>query len=72
LHDCVWFESQGIPAVAILSSGFAEAALNQAESLGMPELRLVVVPHPIQNRTDDEMRELADSVYEDLLGALLS
>lgn len=38
----------------------------------MPDLRRILVPHPIQNRTDQEMRELADRIYEELLRTLRS
>jgi hypothetical protein len=30
----------------------------------------VFVPHPIQDRTDDEMRALADSAYESIVAAI--
>jgi hypothetical protein len=30
----------------------------------------VFVPHPIQDRTDDEMRALADAAVDAVLGAL--
>jgi hypothetical protein len=30
----------------------------------------VLVPHPIQDRTDDEMRALADAAVADILAAL--
>lgn len=70
MHDSVWFESQGVPAIPIISDGFTEAAATQAKTLGMPDLRYVVVQHPIQSRTDVEMHELADRAYPDILRAL--
>jgi len=30
----------------------------------------VFVPHPIQDRTDDEMRALADSAYDSIVAAI--
>jgi hypothetical protein len=30
----------------------------------------VFVPHPIQDRTDDEMRALADAAVDDIVAAL--
>ena len=58
-----------MPSVSIASSGFVDAATAQANALGMDAKRCFV-RHPIQDRTDAEMRELADAVVDDVLGAL--
>lgn len=71
MHDTVWFEIQGIPAVTIASEEFEEAATIQAEALGLPEAHRVFVQHPIQDATDDEMREKADAVFDQIVKALL-
>ncbi|MDE0350065.1 MAG: hypothetical protein OXM56_10205 [Gammaproteobacteria bacterium] len=70
MHDTVWFEIQGVPAVSIASSEFREAAGAQAEALGMDDARCCFVRHPIQDRTDDEMRALADDVVGEVIDAL--
>jgi hypothetical protein len=70
LHDTVWFEIQGTPAVSIASSEFRDAAETQARALGMEDARRVFVPHPIQDATDDEMRSKADEVIEAVMAAL--
>jgi len=72
LHDTVWFEIQGIPAVTIASEEFESAATIQAEALGLPEAQRVFVAHPIQDATDDEMRAKADQVFEQIVKALLA
>ena len=51
-------ESRGIPAGFIASSEFVEAAAAQGKSLGIKPAS-VFVPHPIQDRTDAEMVQLA-------------
>jgi len=71
LHDSVYFEIQGIPAVSIASEEFKDAAATQAKALGMDAKRCFV-RHPIQDRTDDEMRQLADEILEDVIAALTS
>lgn len=71
MHDTVWFETQGIPAVSIASSAFEGAALTQAKALGLEEVRFVLVEHPIQDATDDEMRAKADAAFEQVIAALL-
>jgi len=70
LHDTVWFEIQGTPAVTIASSEFVDAAETQARALGMLDARRVFVPHPIQDATDDEMRHKAEDVADAVIGAL--
>ncbi len=70
MHDNVWFEIQGIPAVAIASSEFGEAAEHQRRALGMNNARYVLVPHPIQDASDDEMRIKAAQAFEQIIAAL--
>lgn len=62
-------EGTGIPSVMVASTAFVDAADAQATALGV-EPRRVFVPHPIQDRTDDEMRSLADAAFEDVIDAL--
>ena len=54
----------------IASSTFIDAAQRQAEALGLPEVRRVFVPHPIQDAMDDEMRAKADAIVNDVIAAL--
>ena len=64
LRDVVEFESAGRPAVLIASDAFVQAAEDQAGKLGQPELRRAFVAHPIQDRTDEEMRALAAAIVD--------
>ena len=59
-------ESRGIPAGFVASSEFMQAAEAQGNSLGIHP-KSVFVPHPIQDRTDDEMKELARNAIEQVL-----
>jgi len=70
LRDVIELEALGTPAVLAASSAFRDAADEQAVLLGQPELRRVLVAHPIQDRTDDELRELARGVVGELLQAV--
>jgi hypothetical protein len=63
-------ETLGRPAVLAASSAFATAADEQAALLGQPQLRRVLITHPIQDRTDDEVRKLAQAAIDDLLNAI--
>lgn len=71
MHDTVYFEINHIPSVFIASSEFVSAAEAQSAALGMPNVNRVFVPHPIQDATDDEMRERADEVVDQVIAALV-
>ena len=66
----MWFEIQGLPAVSIASSEFAEAAEVQRKALGMEGARYLLVDHPIQDANDEEMRGKAREVFESVVAAL--
>ena len=70
LRDVLGFEEDGRPGVLVASSVFKDAAAAQAEALGAPDTRRVLVPHPVQDRTDEELRGLAQSIVDELLAAL--
>lgn len=55
----------------IASSEFIDAAEVQSRALGLPDVRRIFVPHPIQDATDEEMRAKADAIVEQVIEALL-
>ncbi len=69
MHDISDLESRGLPAVFVASAEFVEASEAQASALGFPAAR-VFVPHPIQDRTDDEMQRYADTAFEEIVAAV--
>jgi len=58
-------ESRGLPSGFVASSEFIDAAAAQGKSLGI-EPAHVFVPHPIQDRTDQEMAELAKQAFSSI------
>ncbi len=72
MHDSVDLEARGLATVFVASAPFVDGAAAQAEALGMPDVARVFTPHPVQDRTDDEMRAYADDVYEQVVAALTS
>ena len=70
LRDVLSFEGLDRPAVLIASSAFTQAAEHQSAALGQPDIRRVLVQHPIQDRTDEELRELARGAVDEVLAAL--
>ncbi len=69
MHDINDLERRGIPGVFTATVQFQDAAETQSAALGLDVAR-VLTPHPIQDRTDDEMVAIADQVVDQLIGAL--
>ena len=62
--DLVHLERRGIPAVGIATAPFADEAVQQARLLGMPDARMLYIPHPVQLLSRDELAGRADAVTE--------
>ncbi len=69
MHDTADLETRGIPSVFVATIEFEDGAARQAEALGA-DLASVLVSHPIQDRTDQEMRDIADLAVEPIVSAL--
>ncbi len=63
------FDSRGIPGVSVVTTGFTDAVEVQSKALGF-EPAVVFTPHPIQNRTADELKKIADDTVEPVLKLL--
>ena len=72
MHDINDLELRGIPGMFVASDEFVDAAIAQSTSLGFPAVARVFTPHPIQDRTDDEVRAYADVAYDEIVAALTS
>lgn len=62
-------DERGIPGVMVATTAFQEAAAAQSASLGY-EPAIVWVPHPIQNRTDEEIHAIADEAFGQIVERL--
>lgn len=62
-------EGRGVPAVGVATTEFVDAAAVQADALGF-DPAYIWVPHPIQDRTDDELKALADRHLDEIVAAL--
>ena len=54
-----------------MTEPFRDGAAVQSDALGL-EPAIVWLPHPIQNRTTDELHRLADATVEEILSLLRS
>ena len=69
MHDTKALEEQGVVSVFIASNEFVRAAASQARSLGV-EASPVFTEHPIQDRTDEEMVQIADKAIDEIVAKL--
>jgi hypothetical protein len=66
VHDVVRLEQRGIPTAAVGTVPFLDEALEQARLLGMPDYRMVLIPHPVQLLTHEELQARADAVLDEI------
>ena len=71
MHDIADLESRGLPGVFVATVEFESGAVAQARALGA-DPAAVYVPHPSQDRTDDEMDAIADAALEAILARLVA
>jgi hypothetical protein len=69
VHDTVELEARGLPAVYVASREFRDAGAAQGRALGF-QPAAVYVAHPIQDRTDAEMRAIAEAAVEEVVAEL--
>ena len=70
MHDISDLEARGLPGVFVASAEFVVAAEAQATALGFPSMARVFTPHPIQDRTDDEMVAYADAAFDEIVSQI--
>ena len=63
-------EARGVPTVGVATTEFIDGAAAQAKALGT-DPALVFIPHPVQDRTDDELRQLADEHFDAIVKLLV-
>jgi hypothetical protein len=68
--DAVEIERRGVPTVTVFSTAFAKAARIQAAGRGMPDLRLVRIPHPMHTASRALVTQRADTVIDALVERL--
>ena len=71
MHDTVDLEDRGIPTVFVSTVEFIDGADVQAKALGTTP-SAVYVEHPIQDRTDDEMRAIADKAVDEIISRIVA
>ena len=62
-------EGRGLATVGVATTEFMQAAAVQAEAIGF-DPSYIWVPHPIQDRRDDELQALAEQQVDAIVAAL--
>jgi hypothetical protein len=70
VHDAVTLEATGKPAVVAVCDEFAQHGGNMARFLGHPELKMLVLPYPLEARPESELRQIAADYYPKFLQLL--
>jgi hypothetical protein len=66
----VKLEARGVPAVAILTAAFADLGARMAAHNERPDLKIIVMPYPIEDKPEEEVREIARVFYPQVLATL--
>jgi len=68
----VRIEDRGLPAVAVVTQSFEDLAYRMREHNKRPNLNVMVLPYPLEDKPEDEVRAVARQFYPalvDMLGA---
>jgi hypothetical protein len=59
----VYLEKRGVPTSTVVSTAFRAHGRMAAKNLQMEDLPQLVVPHPLNDLTPDDVRDLARAAY---------
>lgn len=63
-------ETQAVPTVTFCTHPFRTLAQVRRETLGLPDLPIIFLPHPMMTKTQAEIEQLADQVFQEVLQKL--
>ena len=66
----VKLEEMGKPAVAVVTGSFEDLAYRMAEHNKHPKLNVLVLPYPLEERPEEEVRQVAREFYPQLIAML--
>jgi hypothetical protein len=70
VRDGISVAKLGIPAVALVTEAFWPQGDFVANSLGMPDIPRVKLPHPIAGTGTDNLKKIAKQVVPSIIAAL--
>ena len=63
-------EKQGIPTVTICTEAFISLAREESRNLGMPDLPIVIIPHPLGGLKENQVSERAQEALDQVVVGL--
>ena len=63
-------ERRGLPAASLITDEFRPTAVKMLENQGAAWYPFIEVEHPINIRSDEELRQMAEKVTEDIVRLL--
>ena len=63
-------EIECVATVTFCTPPFRTLAQRRREALGLPDLRLVFLPHPMMTRTPEEIEQIAGDVVDEVARSL--
>lgn len=69
--DSIVFEQQGVPSASIVTHLFTVTGKAMARTWGVPDLKFLVMPHPIANLTPEQLDERAAEITPQVVQLLL-
>ena len=63
-------ERLGVPTVTIVSNAFEALARAEVRSLGLPDMPVLVVPHPVAARSREVLRAWGDGLVPGVISGL--
>lgn len=71
-RDTVAFEREGVPTVLVTTTAFEELARYQTHHSGADRVRMLVLPHPFDTLSPDEVVAVAERTVDDVVALLKS
>ena len=66
----VRIEDRGLPAVAVVTQSFEDLAYRMRDHNRRPDLNVMVLPYPLEDKPEDHVRQVARDFYPQLLDLL--
>ncbi len=70
VHDAIALEKRGRPAMVIATETFLSLARAEAAAYGVPDLRIIPIPHPLAGISDAELERYATKAAATIRGLI--
>lgn len=63
-------EKRGVPTVTLCTDAFAGLAREESKNLGMPDLPIVVIKHPLGGTSPEQVKQQSRAAVQQVVDAL--